>query len=185
MAYGTVLKRARRELHGKLARWLTTQAEQGGARSDVLAIIAHHFEAAADDARAAEFHARAAEHARTRMAHDAVLDHVRRALVMLEGMPAASTRPLRWRLLEAREATLDILGDRAGQRADIDTMAELAETQADDRWRAHAAWRRSAWAQRIADYGAAEASARQAVEWADAQAMPSFDCWPNACWRWR
>ena len=82
------------------------------------------------------------------------------------GRPAAGTRLLRWRLLEVREATLDIQGDRVGQRADIDAMAELAEAQDDDRRRAHAAWRRSALAQRIADYAAMEAAARQAVEWA-------------------
>ena len=80
--------------------------------------------------------------------------------------PEAGTRLLRWRLLEVREATLDIQGDRAGQRADIEAMAELAEAQDDDRRRAHAAWRRSALAQRIADYAAMEAAARQAVEWA-------------------
>ena len=45
-------------------------------------------------------------------------------------------------------------------------MAELAEALDDDRRRAHAAWRRSALAQRIADYAAMEAAARQAVEWA-------------------
>ena len=82
------------------------------------------------------------------------------------GRPAAGTRLLRWRLLEVREATLDIQGDRAGQRADIDAMAELAEALDDDRRRAHAAWRRSALAQRLADYAAMEAAARQAVEWA-------------------
>ena len=80
--------------------------------------------------------------------------------------PAAGTRLLRWRLLEVREATLDMQGDRVEQRADIDAMAELAETLDDDRRRAHAAWRRSALAQRIADYAAVEAAARQAVEWA-------------------
>jgi hypothetical protein len=57
-----------------------------------------------------------------------------------------------------REATLEIQGDRAGQRADIDAMAELAEAQDDDRRRAHARWRRSAWAQRIADHAAMEAA---------------------------
>jgi len=81
-------------------------------------------------------------------------------------MPAAGARLLRWRLLEVREVTLDIQGERVGQRADIEAMAELAEALADDRRRAHAAWRRSALAQRLADYVAAEASARRAVEWA-------------------
>ena len=100
------------------------------------------------------------------MAHEAVLDHVPRALVLLERMPAAGARLLRWRLLEVREITLDIQGDRVGQRADIDAMAGLAEAQDDDRRRAHAAWRRSALAHRLADYVEAEAAARQAVEWA-------------------
>jgi hypothetical protein len=64
-----VLKRDRRELHGRLAEWLQSQSEHGGVRAgDVLAIVAHHYEAAADDARAAEFHARAAEHAAERFA---------------------------------------------------------------------------------------------------------------------
>jgi hypothetical protein len=61
---------------------------------------------------------------------------------------------------------LDSQGDRVGQRADIEAMAELAEAQDDDRRRAHAAWRRSALAQRIADYTAMEAAARHAAEWA-------------------
>ena len=43
-------------------------------------------------------------------------------------------------------------------------MGELAEALDDDRRRAHAAWRLSALAQRIADYAAMETTARQAVE---------------------
>ena len=164
VTYATVLKRTRRELHGKLARWLAAQT--GLRANDFLGAAAKHFELAGDVANAAEYHARAAEHARTRMAHEAVLDHVQQALALLDRTPGAGTRLLRWRLLEVREATLDIQGDRVGQRADIEAMAELAEALDDDRRRAHAAWRRSALAQRIADYAAMEAAARQAVEWA-------------------
>ena len=164
VTYATVLKRTRRELHGKLARWLAAQT--GLRANDFLGAAARHFELAGDAANAAEYHTRAAEHARTRMAHEAVLDHVQQALALLDRTPAAGTRLLRWRLLEVREATLDIQGDRVGQRADIEAMAELAEALDDDRRRAHAAWRRSALAQRIADYAAMEAAARQAVEWA-------------------
>jgi len=164
VTYSTVLKRTRRELHGKLARWLA--APTGLRANDFLSEAARHFELAGDEANAAEYHTRAAEHGCTRMAHDAVLDHVQRALPLLQRMPAAGARLLRWRLLEVREVTLDIQGERVGQRADIEAMAELAEALADDRRRAHAAWRRSALAQRLADYVAAEASARRAVEWA-------------------
>ena len=164
VTYETVLKRTRRALHGKLARWLAARTDLRA--NDFLGAAARHFELAGDDANAAEYHARAAEHARTRMAHGAVLDHVEQALSITDRTPAAGPWQLRWRLLEVREATLEIQGDRVGQRADIDAMAALAEAQDDDRRRAHAAWRRSAWAHRVADYPASAASARQAVEWA-------------------
>jgi len=162
VTYETVLRRTRRELHGKLARWLAAQT--GLRANEFVGAAARHFELAGDDANAAEYHTRAAEHARTRMAHEAVLEHVQSALALLDGAPGAGMRPLRWRLLDVREATLEIQGDRAGQRAGIEAMAELAEAMDDDRRRAHASWRRSALAQRIADHPAMEAAARQAVE---------------------
>jgi hypothetical protein len=164
VTYQTVLRSTRRELHGKLARWLAAQT--GIRANDFLGEAARHFEQAGDAANAAEYHTRAAEHARSRLAHEAVLEHVQQALALLVQAPDAGTWLLRWRLLVVREATLEFQGDRSGQRADIDAMAELAELHDDDRRRAHAAWRRSALAHRIADYAAAEAAARQAVDWA-------------------
>jgi tetratricopeptide (TPR) repeat protein len=164
VTYATVLRRTRRELHGKLARWLAAQA--GLRANDFLSEAARHFEQAGDAANAAEYHTRAAEHARTRLAHEAVLDHVQRALALLEGASEAGARLLRWRLLVVREATLEFQGDRTGQRSDIDAMAALAEAHDDDRQRAHVAWRRSALAQRVADYAAMGAAAGEAVEWA-------------------
>jgi class 3 adenylate cyclase len=163
VTYATVLKRTRRELHGKLARWLAAQI--GLRANDFLSAAARHFELAGDVPNAAEYHARAAEHARARMAHEAVLDHVQHALALVERhRELAGTRVLRWRLLEAREATLDIHGDRVAQHADIEALAELAEAMDDDRRRAHAEWRRSAWAQRVADYAAMEVAAQRAVD---------------------
>jgi len=164
VTYATVLKRTRRELHGKLARWLAAQT--GLRANDFLGAAAKHFELAGDVANAAEYHTRAAEHARTRMAHEAVLDHVEQGLALLNRTSETGTRLLCWRLLEVREATLEILGDRARQRRDIEALGELAEALDDDRRRAHAAWRLSALAQRIADYAAMETTARQAVEYA-------------------
>ena len=165
VTYATVLKRTRRQLHGKLARWLAAQT--GLRANDFLSAAARHFELAGDVANATEYHARAAEHARTRMAHEAVLDHVQRALALMDGAGAPpGARLLRWRLLEVREATLDIHGDRVAQRADIEALAALAEAIDDDRRRAHAAWRRSSFGQRVADYADMEAAAVQAMEWA-------------------
>ncbi|HWH84961.1 MAG TPA: adenylate/guanylate cyclase domain-containing protein [Burkholderiaceae bacterium] len=162
VTYATVLKRTKRQLHGQLAHWLAAQA--GLRANDFLAAAARHFELAGDAGNAAEFHARAAEHATTRLAHEAVLEHTQRAFALLADLPEAPARPLRWRLLEAREVTLDMQGERAAQRADIDAMAALADTLGDDRRRAHAAWRLSAWSHRIADHPAMEAAARAAIE---------------------
>ena len=164
VTYETVLKRTRRELHGKLARWLAAQT--GRWANDFLGIAARHFELAGDAADAAEYHTRAAEHARTRMAHETVLDHVQRALTLVDELPDTAARVLRWRLLEVREATLEMQGDRVAQRAAIDALAELAEALDDDRRRAHAAWRRSAFGQRVAEYAAMETAAREAARWA-------------------
>jgi type II secretory pathway pseudopilin PulG len=76
-----------------------------------------HYERAGDSAHAAEFHARAAEHARERFGHDAMLDHVAKALTLLNGQNSMdpSDAPLRWRLLRVRERTLDLQAWRAEQ----------------------------------------------------------------------
>ena len=161
VTYDTVLRRTRRELHGKVARWLAAQT--GLRANDFLGAAAEHYEQAGDEANAAEFHARAAEHARKRLAHDAVLDHVQRALALLDRAPA--TRRARcagvcW--MCARHAGHPGRPRRAARRHRGD--GELAEALDDDRRRADAAWRRSAWAHRLADYVTTEAFAWRAVE---------------------
>ena len=52
VTYDTVLKRHRRELHAKVARWLANLTAQGGLRAgDFLGVAAEHFERAGDAAR--------------------------------------------------------------------------------------------------------------------------------------
>jgi tetratricopeptide (TPR) repeat protein len=163
VTYGTVLRRDKRVLHGKLAAWL---AQQSGLRAnDWLALTAQHHEQAGDAASAAEFHAQAAEQAATRFAHERVLVHVQKALALLEG--AALTLPaLRWRLLLAREAALGMQGKRHEQRADLDALQALAQTLDDNQCRAQAAGRLANLGLRTGDRGLQESSARQAVKWA-------------------
>lgn len=166
VTYATVLKRTKRELHKRVAHWLSTQT--GLRATDFLGMAASHFEAAGDDANAAEFHARAAEQAITRMAHEAVMSHVQRALSLIDKTLEVDTKLLRWRLLLVREATLDLQGDRAAQLADIDAMQLLADALGDDGRLAHAAYRRSDHAMRTADWTAMEGAARKAIAWAGA-----------------
>ena len=166
VTYETVLKRTRRDLHGRLARWFAAQT--GLRANDFLALTAEHFALSGDNASAAEYHARAAEHAHSRFAHDGVLLHVRKALAALEhdassGLADSEALSLRWRLFQTREAALDLQGRRAEQRADLDAMTHVAEALNDDRKGAHAAWRRSYLALRTADWATQETNARRGM----------------------
>ena len=167
VTYGTVLKRTKRELHGRLAHWFSRLT--GLRANDFLGLTAEHYEQAGDDAHAAEYHARAAEHAATRYAHDGVLAHAQRALALLGRLRDVATDHatdagayrLRARLLEVRESTLNFQGRRPEQRADIDALDQLADALDDDGLRAIAAHRRSAMATNTADWATGEAIARR------------------------
>jgi class 3 adenylate cyclase/tetratricopeptide (TPR) repeat protein len=167
VTYDTVLKRHKREGHAKVAQWLVALTEQGSPRAgDFLGLAAEHFEQAGDAPNAAEFHARAAEQAGQRFAHDRVLAHVGRALALLGDTPspAQAQAELRWRLLKAREETLNLQGRRDEQAADLDALDRLAELLNDDRRRAYAAWHRSSLAMRMADRAAMESAARHSLD---------------------
>ncbi len=167
VTYDTVLKRDKRQGHLKVAQWLAGLTEQGSLRAgDFLAAAAEHFEQAGDDTQAAEFHARAAEHAGQRMAHERVLVHVGRALALLGG-PGALRPPsqveLRWRLLVAREGTLSLQARRDEQLGDLDSLDRLADALDDDQRRAEVARRRGFSALRMANWPAVEAAARHGM----------------------
>jgi class 3 adenylate cyclase/tetratricopeptide (TPR) repeat protein len=167
VTYDTVLKRQRREGHARVAQWLAGLAEQGGLRAgDLLGLAAEHFEHAGDPANAAEFHARAAEQAGQRLAHDRVLEHVGRALALLG--PADAAQPaqaeLRWRLLAERERSLGVQARRDEQAADLDALTATADRLDDDRRRADVAYRRGAHAMRLADWMEMASAARVCLD---------------------
>ena len=160
VTYDTVLKRARRALHARAAEWFAGLT--GVRAAGLLGSAAWHYERGGDPARAAEYYARAAEEARQRYAHEAALDHVASALRLLDGEDAA-TLALRWRLLDVRERTYELLGKRPEQRADLDALNEVAERLDDDRRRADLATRRSLLAGRGGDIQGMEAAAREGL----------------------
>src|SRR5450756_2228054 len=69
-----------RQCHAAVAAWLSGLT--GARANDFLGATAEHFEQAGDSAQAAEFFARAAEHAAARHAHETVLDYVAKALAL-------------------------------------------------------------------------------------------------------
>lgn len=167
VTYDTVLARHKRECHAQVARWLASLADQGGLRSgEVLGQAAEHFEQAGDLDSAAEFHARAAEHAAQRFGHERVLGHVARGLALLDEAPSPTPAARRWRLLSVRERTLNLQARRDEQAADLRRLAQLAAEEDDARWHAELAWRRAHLAMRRDDREAQEAAARQGMAWA-------------------
>jgi len=164
VTYDTLLKKNKRALHAKVAQWLSGLT--GLRAGDFLAATAEHYEQAGDPAQAAEFHARAAEHAKERFGHEAVLEHAGKALA-LAGDPSAANAGLRWRLLAAREQTLDLQARRDEQGADIDALERLAEAFDDDQRRAYAACRRSYRAMHMNDWAASAEAARRGMACAE------------------
>jgi predicted ATPase/class 3 adenylate cyclase len=162
VTYGTLLKRARRELHGRAAAWLV--GATGARASDFLGVIAEHYEKAGDRSLACEFYTRAAEQSRKRYAHEAATGYVDRALALIGDDPGDDTLGMRWRLLDVRERTLELQGRRPQQRADLDVLQQLADALDDDRRRAELATRRSLLALRTGDYRSQESAARNAME---------------------
>jgi class 3 adenylate cyclase/tetratricopeptide (TPR) repeat protein len=169
VTYGTLLKKLRLDMHGKVAAWLADLAD--ARANDLLGTTAEHYEKAGNQERAAEFYARAAEHAIARYAHEAALNYVARAIALADEAARsqtgdASDRPLRlrWRMLEVREQIHDLEGKRDEQRADIESMQHVAEALNDDRCRGVAAYRRSRFAMRTANYRGQEEFARKAIE---------------------
>ena len=172
VTYETVLKRARRAYHARAAAWLTSLT--GARANDFLGVTAEHFENAGDVGNACEYHARAAEHAAARFAHDALLAHVARALALSGDDDTAAARLLRWRLLALRERALDLLGHRADQSSDIEQLVDLADTLGDDRLRADAAWRRCDIALRMGDFRGSERAANEAMALAERAGVPEL-----------
>jgi class 3 adenylate cyclase len=173
VTYGTLLKRARRVLHGRAAAWL---ASLSSARAnDFLGATAEHYELAGDMAQACVFFTRAAEHAKSRNAHDTALDFAARGLALLERRTqeegaadgAVASGELRWRLLIVRESVLNLQGRRAEQREALDALQALADAQDDDTRRAFVARKRSHVAMRMADYRTQETLAREAIRLAE------------------
>jgi len=167
VTYETVLKRARRDLHARAADWFAGLTDTRAG--EFLGVAARHYAEAGDEAKACEYFTRAAEQAKDRHAHAATTDLIEQALPRIAQIPHADARArLHWRLLDARERTLDVQGKREAQAADLDTLDQLA-VQLDDRGlQADIAWRRAHRALRMGDWRMQASAARQSMALAEA-----------------
>lgn len=102
-AYGSLLRRTRQELHGRVVDLLVTRASEYHAAGPE--VVARHAEAAGRTEQAVAYYERAAEQAQRRSAYAESIAHLRRALALVHAVQAGDGRDV----LEGRLQLL--LGD--------------------------------------------------------------------------
>gem|GEM_PF-5422750 len=125
-AYAGMLRARRRRLH-----WHTAEVLES-AGSGTAAVLARHFDPDGVADRAVHYLELAGRRAAAVYANDEAIRFYARALELTDDPH------LRFGLAEARAAIFGLLARRDDQRADIDTMLELAETAADPTLRVEA-----------------------------------------------
>lgn len=156
VAYESMPFAMRQQLHEQIAAYL--EGIESG--DQLLDLITYHYDHSANLGQRRRYLRRAGEAARQRYANQAALDYLNRALHL-----APKNEPDEiYILLGLREEVFSRLGQRQGQRTDLQRMAELADQGADPIWQAQVALRLGKLAQDISDYPVAEKHARQAID---------------------
>lgn len=134
--YRTLLKRDRREYHGRAAAWFAPIGEARGA--EYLGVTGDHYERAGQAALAADYYLRASAAASGRDAVGVAMDYIERAVPLVDGGDLETL----WRLASQREQLL-ALGKHGARHADaLDELDDLADALDDDHRRGHVDWRR-------------------------------------------
>ncbi|MBN1431119.1 MAG: AAA family ATPase [Anaerolineae bacterium] len=152
VVYHTLDHEERIRLHCRISQILEN------AQPDRIEMLAHHCTSGQLWDKAISYHELAAEAARSAHTYATALEHLNKAIELLEH---SGTEEEQYRLLAAREAVLDVMGEREAQAADLEAMLELAH---DDPLRqAHILCRRAELLTNLGRYDKAEAAARRAL----------------------
>jgi class 3 adenylate cyclase/predicted ATPase len=125
-AYRSLLKRRRRELHGRVGEALARRREGDGPLTSA-EVIAHHYDNAAQPEQAVRFYREAAEHAVRQSAHREAMAHLKRAIELIDELPEEG----RWREFEGDLQTAlasSIIATRGYGDAAIERAYERART---------------------------------------------------------
>jgi class 3 adenylate cyclase/tetratricopeptide (TPR) repeat protein len=157
VAYESVLKRIRRELHKTAAQWLEEQARQARRLDEFVGILAEHLDRAGDSA-AAGWYLRAGLRAQgqgayreARLAFERVLDLV-----------PADDHARRWQAWLGRNDAVSHLGDRAAYQESVEALLNLAR-HLTPLQRAETYYRQALLLDAAGDYPAAFAAYQHAV----------------------
>ncbi|HKP67302.1 MAG TPA: adenylate/guanylate cyclase domain-containing protein, partial [Casimicrobiaceae bacterium] len=129
VTYDTVLKRAKRAHHGRIAHWLVSRTTDRAG--EYAGLIAHHFENAGDAPNAIAYLTKAAEHAEKRFQKNIAVEHLTRALALITEEDLAN----RFDIVSRRAWILGGTDRPAEQEADVATLEKLADALNDDQYR--------------------------------------------------
>jgi adenylate cyclase len=160
--YNDLSKGERLLLHGEIAAAL--EELYAGREEEIAAQLAQHYAMVGDAEREQRYARLAGERAAAGYAHAEAVRHLSRALELTPEKDYAA----RYAILLRREEAHDFLGEREAQRQDVVDLASIAESLEDPRSQAEVALRQANYAEKISDYPAAIAAAREAVRLAQA-----------------
>ncbi len=176
VAYSSLSAGARTQLHKQVARYL--EALAGETPERVVDQLAYHYDRSDDLPRRRKYLRRAGEAAAGRFANTAALNYLERAL----GLTRPNETREQYELLLQHEAILDLLGDRAGQRRDLDALEPLAAALDEPEAQATVLLRRGALALNAGDYAEARACAEQSVLLTQATLGRGLEAQAEALW---
>lgn len=175
VAYERLSAPRRRAGHRRAAEALALLAPEEPAA------LSYHWTHAEGWERAAFYHQRAGDRARSVYANAAAVAHYTQALDSLARLAGPDDPERRYELLLAREAVLNLLGERSAQLQDLQTLQELAASLDHGR-QAEVALRRAGHGNATGDYPGAIAAAQDAVRLAQLAHDAGREASGGLCW---
>ena len=147
VAYESVLKRQRPDLHRAAGNWLETQACRSDRLDEMAGRIGEHADHAGEPSAAADWYLRAGRHARSQGALVEARQFFDRALELLP----MSDRERRWHALLDRDEILGVLGETEERRIGITSLLRLAQDLEDPKRLAQAYYRQAVYFESLGD----------------------------------
>jgi class 3 adenylate cyclase/tetratricopeptide (TPR) repeat protein len=160
VAYESILKRERPDLHKAAAGWLETQARSSGRLDEFAGILGKHAERAKEQDKAADWYLRAGERSWTQSATIEARQFLDRAIDLIQ----PDDRERRWQVLLDRDKVLSLQADTSQRDADTTLLLELASDFQDPTRIADAYYRRGGFLENTGDNQSALEASLKSVD---------------------
>lgn len=183
VAYTTVPKTTRREIHQQVAEKLEEELDE--QTSFLLPLIGFHFEQGDIPDKAIYYLTKAGEQAAAQFANDAAVGYFSRAIAVLETLAEKESltpeqQAQQYNLLLGRAEVYHLTGQRDLQATDLAQLQALADESGSDQQQAEVALKYAAYHQAISDFPTAVIYAKTAVVKADPrQKTEGLNAWAS------